>query len=102
MRITLLLVLGLALSLMNCSKELQTEVVEKYPDGSKKKEVSFYTQVGNPHRVVYYFPDGKMQSDQFMTEGKPDSTTTIYYPNGQKAKEIKYIYDKKQKKEENK
>ncbi len=99
MRIKILLVLGLALSLMNCSKELKMEIMEKHPDGSKKKEVSFYSQVTNPRRITYYYPDGKIQSDQFMTSGKPDSVTVIYYPNGQKNKEIIYVYDKKLKKE---
>jgi antitoxin component YwqK of YwqJK toxin-antitoxin module len=99
MRIKILMALGLTLSLMNCSKELKMEVVESHPNGAKKREVYYYSQVANPRRVLLYGPDGKLKSDQFMKSGLPDSTTTIYHNNGSKYKEIMYIQDKKTKKE---
>ncbi|MBN1981298.1 MAG: toxin-antitoxin system YwqK family antitoxin [Chitinivibrionales bacterium] len=90
-----------ALMVVSCSQpSLKSEIAEKYSNGSKKKEVYFYKSVTDPRRVIYYDSiTGKVKSDQFMLNGKPDSTTTIYYGNGQKYKEITYIQDKKTRKE---
>jgi hypothetical protein len=34
-----------------------------------------------------FFPDGKLQSDEFFTEGKPDGKVAVYYANGKKMYE---------------
>lgn len=72
-------------------KELKTEVTESYPNGSKKVEVSFYSRVTDPRRVVRYNVAGGVMSDTWMKDSKPDSTMTIFYKNGKKMKEANYI-----------
>lgn len=99
MRVKLLISFSLALFLMNCAKELQVDVTETHPNGTKKKEIYYYSKVSDPMRVILYGPDGKIKSDQFMKNGRPDSVTIIYHSNGKKYKESMYIQDKKTKKE---
>lgn len=99
MRTKILIALGIAYCLMGCTKELKVEVVETHPNGAKKKEVHYYNRVSDPRRIILYGVDGKVKSDRFMKNGKPDSLCVIYHTNGNKYKEIKYIQDKKSKQE---
>lgn len=86
-------------SLISCKQELKTQVTETHPNGAKKKEVHYYSTVANPRRVILYSPEGKVKSDQFMNNGKPDSTMVIYHDNGNKLKEVTYIQNPKTKQE---
>ncbi len=99
MRMKILIALGVICCLIGCAKELKMEVVEKHPTGAKKKEIYYYTRVSDPRRIILYGLDGKVKSDRFMKNGKPDSLFIIYHPNGKKLKETKYIQDAKTKQE---
>ena len=73
--------------------ELKTEITEKWPDGSKKKEVSFYRNITDPRRIVIYNAKGGVMSDRYMKNGKPDSLQIGYNVDGSKFKEECYIQD---------
>ncbi|MGD9200450.1 MAG: hypothetical protein PVI26_02710, partial [Chitinispirillia bacterium] len=85
--------------LISCTKELKVFVSEKHPNGSKKKEIHYYTRQTDPRRIVIYGENGNIKSDQYMKNGKPDSLTVIYHNNGNKYKEVMYIQDPETKKE---
>lgn len=99
MRTKILFVIGLALIVMSCKKELQIEVMEKHANGAKKKEIYYYNRKTDPRRIILYSTDGKVMSDRFLKNGKPDSVTVIYHSNGNKYKESMYIQDNTTKKE---
>jgi antitoxin component YwqK of YwqJK toxin-antitoxin module len=69
------------------------KVEESYPSGAKKK-VSHYAGA-SAVRTTFYFEDGKMQSDRFFKKGEPDSTMTIYTPEGGMDKQTTYKDGKK-------
>ena len=71
--------------------ELKTEITETWPNGSKKKEISYYRQITDPRRVVIYNVKGGIMSDRFMKGGKPDSLQIGYNLDGSKFKEECYI-----------
>ncbi|MBD3393660.1 MAG: hypothetical protein GF418_16170, partial [Chitinivibrionales bacterium] len=110
MHLRFALVSVLAVVLAGCGpRELTEEVIQKYPDGSKKAAIYYYGSRNNLRRVVMYYPGGNIQSEHFFTKGKsqwgrpapsdilralgigasvfPDSTATVYYENGNKRKE---------------
>jgi len=84
------------LLMAGCFEETTTtEVIEKYPNDSKKKEITFVGNRSKLTRVVYYFENGGIKSDQHLAAGKPDSLTTIYYANGNKYKQTSYTAGQK-------
>ncbi len=95
MKLQTLIVLSVTCLLIGCAKELKIEVVEKYANGAKKKEIHYYSQKSDPRRVIIYSEDGKIKSDQCLCKGKPDSLTTIYYPDGSKYKQTMYMQNEK-------
>jgi antitoxin component YwqK of YwqJK toxin-antitoxin module len=88
MRLIRIFAMTLAVGLIVGCKEQVKEMIEQtHPDGSKKK-VSCYQ--GTPKNIIktfFYFPDGKVQSEQYFKKGKPDSVLIIYYPDGKKCRE---------------
>lgn len=80
----------IASGLIGCGGGAAKEVVqEKYPNGNPKKVSFMKGRV--PVKTLFYFDDGKIQSEAFYDEkGQPDSTTTIFYKSGQKYKETHY------------
>lgn len=94
MKLRLLCVFFISFLLLNCTKELHSEIAETHSNGAKKKEIYYYTRKSDPRRIILYSPDGQIMSDRFMKRGKPDSLMVIYHPNGKKYKEVTYIQDK--------
>ncbi len=91
--------LCIAVYLCSCAKELKVDVTETHPNGAKKKEIYHFGRRSDPRRIILYGVDGKVKSDQFMKNGRPDSLTVIYHSNGNRYKESRYIQDKKTKQE---
>ena len=75
----LLVVPCVVAGLIGCfQQELKQEVTESYPNGNKKTVTYYRGGKNNVERIVRYFADGQMQSDRHLTQGEPDSLTTIY------------------------
>ncbi|MCX7727783.1 MAG: hypothetical protein N2053_13165, partial [Chitinispirillaceae bacterium] len=81
----------LVVFLISCGSKEREEVEQTHPNG-KPKKVNYFKGGRKPYRVVFYFENGKVQSDQYFDSktGEPDSIKVIYYPNGQKYKETFY------------
>jgi len=51
------------------------------------KEKSYYQSGRRQGECQYFYPTGKLQSDDFFIGGLIDGPTTVYYDNGQKRYE---------------
>lgn len=69
-----------------CSSD--TEVLEKYPDGSPKKTVEKISEHKNIRRVFY--PNGQLQVEKFFTDNLQDSIQYNYNIQGSKTGEISF------------
>jgi antitoxin component YwqK of YwqJK toxin-antitoxin module len=70
--------------------------IEWYPGASKKSEIVYENGVQNG-RVAYYFPDGKMQMQGSMLQGKRDGAWTYNKPDGTRDPERSGTYKDDQK-----
>jgi uncharacterized protein len=87
---------GVVIGLLAGCQSAEKEIIEqKHPDGSKKKASFYMGNRKNITKTFFYFPDGKIQSEQYFKKGQPDSVLIIYYPNGKKYKETGYSLGKR-------
>ena len=81
------------LILWGCNSNLKKEVIEKFDDGSPKKE-SFYTLTEKNRRVVkeiQYYESGQKKYIGHFKNGKKDGKWVFWFENGNKWSEGYFI-----------
>ena len=63
------------------------------PDGSKTREGYFTKEGLQDGKAVYYFKNGKIQSEVMYKDGMQEGKKTIYYPNGKIKEEGTFSKD---------
>ncbi len=86
MKRTLLFVFMLSiLTIISCKGDIRKEVTITYADGDPQK-IEHCEYLGNKrivHKVEYFYPDGSLESEYELKDGKKHGKQVFYYRHGQ-------------------